>query len=68
MLCAGVVMGTYGNREVNTMMHTAIINIPNKAASYKIIISVYVFVAAFSFGWGPVMWIYSRVMSIEYAC
>ncbi len=46
MLMAGRGMSSYASDQ-------------NPAAIYTVIISVYIFVAAFAFSWGPVMWVYS---------
>ncbi|CAF2604039.1 unnamed protein product [Rotaria sp. Silwood2] len=58
MLTIGTVMGIYGHKFVNETTGAVEVLIPNKTASYAIIILVYVFVAGFAFSWGPTAWIY----------
>ena len=58
MLIMGGTMGIYGYTHFNATTGTAQVIIPNRSASYVIIVFVYVFVASFAFSWGPTAWIY----------
>jgi sugar porter (SP) family MFS transporter len=58
MLSMGGIMGVHGYSLVNATTGTVEVIIPNQAASYTIIVFVYVFVASFAFSWGPTTWLY----------
>jgi sugar porter (SP) family MFS transporter len=62
MFTIGGVMGTYGYKEVNATTSAVSVIIPNQAASYAIIVFVYIFVAGFAFSWGPITPIYCTEM------
>ena len=58
MLIIGGTMGVHGYTYHNETTGAVQVVIPNRAASYVIIVFVYVFVASFSFSWGPTAWVY----------
>ena len=58
MLIMGVTMGVYGSTHYNATTGAVQVIIPNRTASYVIIAFVYIFVASFSFSWGPTAWVY----------
>ena len=58
MFIIGGTMGNYGYRHFNETTGAVQVIIPNRTASYVIIFFVYVFVASFSFSWGPTAWVY----------
>lgn len=59
LLIGGSVMGTYGSIQTSNMTDTIVVNITNPVAAYTVITNIYLFVAAFAFSWGPVMWVYT---------
>ncbi len=58
MLIIGGTMGNHGYTHFNETTGAVQVIIPNRIASYVIICFVYVFVASFSFSWGPTAWVY----------
>ncbi|CAF4458444.1 unnamed protein product [Rotaria sp. Silwood2] len=58
MLIIGGTMGVHGSTHFNETTGAVQVIIPNRQASYVIISFVYIFVAAFSFSWGPTAWVY----------
>ena len=58
MLIMGGTMGFYGYSNINATTGAVQVIIPNRNASYVIIVFVYVFVASFAFSWGPTAWVY----------
>jgi sugar porter (SP) family MFS transporter len=58
MLIIGGTMGVHGHTYHNATTGTVQVIIPDRTASYVIIFFVYVFVASFSFSWGPTAWVY----------
>jgi len=58
MLIIGGTMGNHGYTHWNETTGAVQVIIPNRTASYVIICFVYIFVASFSFSWGPTAWVY----------
>jgi sugar porter (SP) family MFS transporter len=58
MLTIGSIMGVHGHTLFNSTTSTTEVIIPSQAASYTMIVFVYVFVASFAFSWGPTTWLY----------
>ncbi|CAF1304379.1 unnamed protein product [Adineta ricciae] len=58
MLIIGGTMGTYGSTHFNETTRAVEVIIPNRNASFVIIVFVYVFVASFAYSWGPTAWVY----------
>jgi sugar porter (SP) family MFS transporter len=58
MLIIGGTMGVHGYTNFNETTGIVQVIIPNRTASYVIIAFVYIFVASFSFSWGPTAWVY----------
>lgn len=58
MFIMGGTMGFYGYSNINATTGAVQVIIPNRNASYVIIVFVYIFVASFAFSWGPTAWVY----------
>ncbi|KAJ9057588.1 hypothetical protein DSO57_1021133 [Entomophthora muscae] len=52
----GIVIAIFGQNIVVDGAPT--ISMTNRAASYSVIVFIYIFVAGFAFSWGPIAWIY----------